>query len=121
MTEYTGPHMELYRIAGTCLRAERQAQGVSAVELGKRLGVSHHVISYAERGRTRLQLDMLIRACIALDVQPQDMLTRIMRLTPNLSVPRETSPKETPCPAVPTAPATARAARLAPATTECST
>lgn len=81
---------EFYRIAGVCLRAEREIKGVSQQALGAHLGITSTAVHCIESGKSKLSLETVVHACAFLKADPLDMLTKIVRLTAN--VPRETSP-----------------------------
>lgn len=56
------------------LAEARARAGLSQARLAKRLGVRQATISDLERGKTqRIDLELLERLCVALDVDPQSL------------------------------------------------
>lgn len=67
---------------GARLRAAREAMGISQLDLGEMLGYAPTMISAFEKGRRRMKLEDLARACIALGKEPEFFLqTESMRRT----------------------------------------
>lgn len=56
------------------LRAWREYRGLSQPELAERIGTSHQVIGYLERGRTQLSAKWLRKLAPALDTTPGMLL-----------------------------------------------
>ncbi|WP_299327597.1 helix-turn-helix transcriptional regulator [Parasphingopyxis sp.] len=56
------------------LRAWREHRGLSQAELGERIGTSHQVVGYLERGRTELSAKWLRKIAPALDTTPGMLL-----------------------------------------------
>lgn len=57
------------------LHAWRTHRGLSQVELAERVGTSHQVIGYLERGRTELSAKWLLKLADALDTTPGHLLS----------------------------------------------
>lgn len=61
------------------LKQQREAIGMTQAHLAEQIGVRQATISDLERGKSsRLDLDLLDRLCAALDVQPGDLLERVV-------------------------------------------
>jgi transcriptional regulator with XRE-family HTH domain len=69
---------------GARLRAAREAQGLSQQGLGELLGYGATMISALEKGRRRMKVDDLARACIALGKEPDYFLqtSSVRRVSP---------------------------------------
>lgn len=61
------------------LKQQREAIGMTQVQLAEQIGVRQATISDLERGKSsRLDLDLLDRLCAALDAEPGDLLERVV-------------------------------------------
>jgi len=58
-----------YKILRTLLREQREAAGITQVELAERLGESQSFVSKVERGERRLDLVQLQQFCIAMGIE----------------------------------------------------
>lgn len=56
------------------LRAWREYRGLSQMELAEKIGTTHQVIGYLERGRTQLSAKWLRKLAPALDTTPGHLL-----------------------------------------------
>jgi transcriptional regulator with XRE-family HTH domain len=61
---------------GITIRQLRKERRVSQAELGAALGITFQQIQKYERGVNRISASMLVKAALALDVQPSDLLPR---------------------------------------------
>jgi transcriptional regulator with XRE-family HTH domain len=69
-----------HRELGMILRMEREHQGLTQREVGKRIGKSDIAIHYYETGKRPVHLGRLIELCYALRVSPRYVMERWMGL-----------------------------------------
>lgn len=67
-------HNSDYQLLLTALKAARKREGVSQVELAKRLGNTQTFVSKCERGERRIDAVELVEFAEALGVPPLDLL-----------------------------------------------
>lgn len=72
-------HRKEYQRFLTKLVALRKQQGISQVELGRRLGVEQSVLSKCERGVRRLDVVELLAILKALEIDPAKFVRDVER------------------------------------------
>lgn len=80
---------ELSRVTGVRLRAERERAAMKQSDVARHLGITPAALSCIEKGRSRIRVETLIKACAFLEADPVELLAYVVRVTTN--VPRETS------------------------------
>ncbi|MEG0279733.1 MAG: helix-turn-helix transcriptional regulator [Morganella sp. (in: enterobacteria)] len=60
--------MNINKIVGEQIRANRKKQGLSGSELGEKLRLSQQQVSRYERGECNIPLDMLFTISLVLDI-----------------------------------------------------
>lgn len=73
-------HNADYQLLLTVLRAVRQRQRVTQIELAKRLGNTQTFVSKCERGERRIDVVELVEFAEALDVSPVEIFTEFLSL-----------------------------------------
>ena len=68
-----------YRAVISALRDARQKKGVSQRELSERLGEVHNYVNVIEKGQRSVLAEEFIEICLALDVDPHDVLSRVLK------------------------------------------
>ncbi len=61
------------------MRKARLAAGLTQEELAAKANLSREYVNYLERGRRQPTVEVFIRVCQALAVDPPEMLERILR------------------------------------------
>lgn len=80
-------HIDAY--VGRRLETIRRERGMSQLELGKGIGVSHQQIQKYEEGSSRVSASMLWRVCRVLEVNLADLFPRQDDPTPMPEMPAE--------------------------------
>lgn len=71
----------LFTTLGDYLRKERKARGLyQQNQLGRKLGLSRERISAYERGFTRIPIDLFVRWCQVMDLDPGVTLNQVVTL-----------------------------------------
>jgi ribosome-binding protein aMBF1 (putative translation factor) len=70
------------------LRQERERRGLSMTALAQRSGISQPMISLLESGGRKPSLETLLRLALALEVSPDELLRRALRVVSRKPAPR---------------------------------
>jgi transcriptional regulator with XRE-family HTH domain len=57
----------------------RKAQGLTQEALGERLGISAATVCYYEVGRSQLHMRQLFNLCLALGLDPADLISNVLQ------------------------------------------